>query len=195
MSEKQIKHLKWTLASYVYNHYWTCAIFRSIFATSIWNTCNISLKHFKQIETYSCNIRFQRNIPLLLDRMEAHRCVMFTGGSGPAALIGGGGSGSGCTSRNGGIGCTSSGEGVTARIGEGNHVLHLAGPAAERRDSEVAARCAWQGQRPSTAVRRRPHAAPGRASGCALGGGMQEGNERTGTNEWAVFLNEWALLG
>jgi hypothetical protein len=150
MSEKQIKHLKWTLASYVYNHYWTCAIFRSIFATSIWNTCNISLKHFKQIKTYSCNIRFQRHIPLLLDRMEAHRCMMFTGGSGPTALIGGGPAE------------------VVARHGTEASVARAAGRAWPR-ELERATTCrTWQGQQLSAVTWRWPRAVPGKASAQAL---------------------------
>jgi hypothetical protein len=35
-------------------------------------------------------MRFQHNIFLLLGRMEARRCVVFTGGSSLAALVGGG---------------------------------------------------------------------------------------------------------
>ena len=44
------------------------------------------------LEIYICNIRFQRNISLLLGRMEAHRRVKFTdvelaGGADLAALM------------------------------------------------------------------------------------------------------------
>ena len=35
-------------------------------------------------------MRFQPNISLLLGRLEARRCVVFSGGSGPAALVGSG---------------------------------------------------------------------------------------------------------
>ena len=35
-------------------------------------------------------MRFERNISLLFGRMEARRCVVFTGGSGLTALVGGG---------------------------------------------------------------------------------------------------------
>jgi hypothetical protein len=56
--------------------------------------CNIRMKHLqytsKIIETYSCNMCFQCNISLLLGTMEARQCVVFTGGSGPVALVGGG---------------------------------------------------------------------------------------------------------
>jgi hypothetical protein len=76
-----MKHLEQTLATYVYNNYNMCNI--TIYF------CNIQMKHLQHtsktseiIETYSCNMRFQRNISLLLDRMEARRCVVFTGGSG-----------------------------------------------------------------------------------------------------------------
>jgi len=41
-------------------------------------------------EMYACNMRFQRNISLLLGRMEARRCVEFTGANGMATLVGGG---------------------------------------------------------------------------------------------------------
>jgi hypothetical protein len=47
---------------------------------------NIDIKHlqytyetFEMLETNACNKRFQRNMSLLLGRMEAHRCVNFTG--------------------------------------------------------------------------------------------------------------------
>jgi hypothetical protein len=44
------------------------------------------LKHTSEtIETYSCNMHFQRNISLLLGIMEARRYVVFTGGSSQAA--------------------------------------------------------------------------------------------------------------
>ena len=74
--------------------------------------CNIHMKNLqhtsetsKIIETYSCNMRFQLNISLLLDKMEARQCVVFTGGSGSATLVG-----CTCTSWKGGIGHTSGGE-------------------------------------------------------------------------------------
>jgi hypothetical protein len=47
------------------------------------NTCNLLLKSSETVETYVCNIRFQRNIFMLLERMEAHWRVEFIGGSGP----------------------------------------------------------------------------------------------------------------
>jgi hypothetical protein len=75
-------------------------------------------------------MRFQRNISLLLDKMEARRCVVFTEGSG-------------CTLRKGGMGSMSSGEPTAARLGEGSSVLRLAGPAAEHRDSDAGTRRAW----------------------------------------------------
>jgi len=66
--------------------------------------------------------------------MEVHRCVVFTRGSGPTALVGGG---SGCTLWKGGIGRTSGEEAATARHGEGSNALRLAGPVAERCPSEA----------------------------------------------------------
>jgi hypothetical protein len=81
-----MKHLKWTLATYVYNHCTMCNITIYFY--------NIRIKYLqhtsKTTETYYCNMCFQRNIPLLLGRMEAHQCAVFTGGSGPVALVGGG---------------------------------------------------------------------------------------------------------
>jgi hypothetical protein len=42
--------------------------------------CNIQMKHmqhpnetFETLQTYTCNIRFQRNVTLQLEGMEAHR--------------------------------------------------------------------------------------------------------------------------
>jgi hypothetical protein len=56
------------------------------------NFCNIDIKHlqhtyatFETLETDACNMRFQRNISLLLGRMEARRRVEFIG----AELAGG----------------------------------------------------------------------------------------------------------
>ena len=129
-------------------------------------------------------MRFQRNISLLLGRVEACRCVVFTGGSGPAAPCRRQAGDSGCTSWKGGIGRTSGGEAATARLGEGYSALRLAGPAVERRDSEVAACRAWQGQWLSGAPRRRPRAAPQRAGGRALGGGRRVDKSDRKRNEW-----------
>jgi hypothetical protein len=84
--KRQMKHLERTLATYVYNHCNICNISVSF--------CNIHMKHLQHTsetsETYSCNMRFQHNISLLLDKMEARRCVVFTGGSDLAALVGSG---------------------------------------------------------------------------------------------------------
>jgi hypothetical protein len=67
-----MKHLEHTLETYVYSHYNMCNI-SSYF-------CNIDIQHLqrtsktsKTLETYYCNMRFQRNIHLLLGRMEARR--------------------------------------------------------------------------------------------------------------------------
>jgi hypothetical protein len=78
--KKQMKHLKQTLATYVYNHCNICNI--SIYL------CNIHMKHMQHtsetsetLKTYACNICFQRNISLLLRRMKACLHVEFTGGN------------------------------------------------------------------------------------------------------------------
>jgi hypothetical protein len=82
-----MKHLEPTLATYMYNYCNMCNI-----------PINIHMKHLqltsetsKIIETYACNMHFQRNISLLLRRMEARRRVEFTRGSSLAVLVGGGG--------------------------------------------------------------------------------------------------------
>jgi hypothetical protein len=67
--KKQMKHLKQILATYVYNH--------------LYHTSETS-------ETYTRNMRFQRNISLLLGRMQARRHMEFTGASGLVTLVGGG---------------------------------------------------------------------------------------------------------
>jgi hypothetical protein len=119
--------------------------------------CNIHMKHLQRtsetseaIEIYSRNLCFQHNISLLLDRMEARRCVVFTGVSGPVALCRWRADSSGCTSRKGGIGRTRP------------HDLERA-----------VARYAWQGQQPTAMTRRRARAVPGKASVRALWGGRR----------------------
>jgi hypothetical protein len=64
---------KHTLATCLYSHYNMCNI--PIYF------CNIDVKHlqltsekFETLKIYVCNMRFQRNITLLLGRMEARRC-------------------------------------------------------------------------------------------------------------------------
>jgi len=98
--------------------------------------------------------------------------------------------GSGYTLQKGGIGRTSGGEAAAARLGEGTSTLRLVGTAAERRDSEAAARRAWQGQRLSGAPWRRARAAPRRASGCALGGGRRADKNGGKRNEWIKIMDE-----
>ena len=117
--KKKMKHLEWTFATSVYNHYNMCNI--SIYF------CNIHMKHLQHtfetsetIETYSCNMRFQHNISLLLGRMDARRCVVFTGGCGLAALVGG---------RPVVV--------AARRAREASAAPCLAGPAIERRDSRL----------------------------------------------------------
>jgi hypothetical protein len=78
-------------------------------------------------------MRFQRNISLLLGRMEARRRVEFTKDSAVVALVSGGPATT--TARRGG-------EAAATRLGMS---------AAKRRDSEAAARYAWQGRWPSVA--------------------------------------------
>jgi hypothetical protein len=57
--------------------------------------CNIHMKHlqhtsetYEKTETYSCNMRFQRYISA--ECMKARWCVVFTRGSGSAAVLVGG---------------------------------------------------------------------------------------------------------
>jgi hypothetical protein len=83
-------------------------------------------------------MRFQRNISLLLGKMETRRCV-FTGGSDPASLIGDGLAA--MATRHGK-------EASAARRQEGHGDATWRGAVAERRDSEAAACCASEGQRP-----------------------------------------------
>jgi hypothetical protein len=59
---------------------------RSTFATSIWITCNISLKYLKHLKIHLQHaLSALRNIFSLLGRMEARRHVEYIGGSSPAA--------------------------------------------------------------------------------------------------------------
>jgi hypothetical protein len=48
----------------------TYATSSSNFATSIRNPYNIPLKQIKHLKIYACNMRFQRNVTLLLGRIE-----------------------------------------------------------------------------------------------------------------------------
>ena len=72
-----MKHFEQTLAIYVYSHCNMCNILIYF--------CDIHKKHLQHpfqtsetLETYFCNKRFQRNIFLLLEKMEARRLVKFT---------------------------------------------------------------------------------------------------------------------
>jgi hypothetical protein len=131
-----MKHLEHAFVTYVYSHCNICNI-PTYF-------CNIYIKHlqhtFKTSETlksYSYNMCFLCNISLLLGRMEAHRHLDFTEGSG----IGGA-----CRRQAGGSSC------VTWRGGNcRNRVPCLAGPIAEHHDSKPAVCRSWQGQRLSAA--------------------------------------------
>ena len=70
-----MKHFEQTIATYVYSHCNMCNIL-----TYFYNNNIKYLQYtFEIFETYICNICFQRNISLLLGRMEAHRRVEFTG--------------------------------------------------------------------------------------------------------------------
>jgi hypothetical protein len=84
--------------------------------------------------------------------------------------------GSGCTSWKGGIGRTSGGEAATTDLREGSNAPRLAGPTAERRDSETGACRAWQGHRSS--------GAPRRASSHVLGGGRRADKRDRKRKEW-----------
>ena len=84
--KRQMEHLERTLATYVYNHCNMCNIMIYF--------CNIQMKHLQHIseisetiEIYSCNMRFQRNISLLLGRMEARPYVVFSGGGSATAVV------------------------------------------------------------------------------------------------------------
>ena len=89
--KQQMKHFEQTLTTYVYSHCNMCNILIYF--------CNILMKHLQHpfetsetLETYFCNMRFQRNISLLFGRMEARRRVKFTdvelaGGADLAALV------------------------------------------------------------------------------------------------------------
>ena len=64
-----MKHWEQTLATYIYNHCNICNILIYF--------CDICMKHLQHtsetseiLKTYACNMRFQRNIILLLGRME-----------------------------------------------------------------------------------------------------------------------------
>jgi hypothetical protein len=135
-------NLERTLAICVYNHCNMCNI--TIYF------CNIHMKHLQHIsktsetiETYFCNMHFQRNVSLLLGKIEAHRCVVFTGGSRPATLVGGGPTAVAARCGREALAARAAGrprphdlERAAARLGEGNSAPRLAGTAAERRDSQ-----------------------------------------------------------
>jgi hypothetical protein len=61
-----MKHLEHTLTTYMYSYCNMCNI--PIYF------CNIQMKTYKIIKTYTCNMHFQCNVTLQLDGMEAHRC-------------------------------------------------------------------------------------------------------------------------
>jgi hypothetical protein len=68
-----MKHLERTCERYMYRHCKMCNV--SIYI------CNIDIKHLQHIseisetlETYACNMRFQCNVSLLPEQMEARRC-------------------------------------------------------------------------------------------------------------------------
>jgi hypothetical protein len=70
--KKQMKHLEHTLATYVYSHCNMCNILTYF--------CDIQMKDMqypdktsKTLETYACNMRFQRNVTLQLGGREARR--------------------------------------------------------------------------------------------------------------------------
>ena len=68
--ENEMKHLEHTLETYVYSHCNMCNV--PIYF------CNIKMKHLQHLDktsetlkTYACNMGFQRNVIVLLGRMEA----------------------------------------------------------------------------------------------------------------------------
>ena len=73
---EEIKYLEHRLETYVYSHYNMCDILIYF--------CNIDIQHlqhssetFETIETHACNMQFQRNISLMLGRMDPRRRVEF----------------------------------------------------------------------------------------------------------------------
>ena len=68
-----MKHSEHTLKTYAHSH---CNMFNILIYI-----CNIKMKHLQHpdetsetLETYACNMGFQRNVILLLGRMDARRC-------------------------------------------------------------------------------------------------------------------------
>jgi hypothetical protein len=70
-------------------------------------------------------MHFQRNIFLLIGRMEARQCVVFIGGNGPTTLVGGGPAT------------------VTARHGREASTAQVAGRPWSRNLEWAIARCTW----------------------------------------------------
>ena len=163
--KRQMEHLERALATYVYNHCNMCNITIYFF--------NIHMKHLQHIsetsetiKTYSCNMHFQRNISLLLGRTEARRCVVFTGGSGPVAFVGGGPTA------------------VVARCGKEASAARAAERLRPRDLERAAARRAWQGRQPHAVTRRRPRAVLSKASAQAVHlGGLAATLSKAG-GEW-----------
>jgi hypothetical protein len=65
--KKQLKHWEQKLATYC-TTIATYATSRSTFATSIWNACNVPLKHLKYLKQTLATCPFKHNIYLLLVR-------------------------------------------------------------------------------------------------------------------------------
>ena len=132
-----MKYWEQNLTTYLDNYCNICNI--SIY---LWNIHMKRLQHTSEtseiIETYSCNIRFQCNISLLLSRMETHRCVVFTGDNVPAA--------------------------VSARREWETLATQAAGRPRPRDLERVATHRTWQGRQSSTATR----VVLGKASGRAV---------------------------
>jgi hypothetical protein len=63
IENKSLQHTCTTIATY--------ATFESTFATSIWNTSNIPLKHLKHLKQMLATCAFKHNIYLLLRRLES----------------------------------------------------------------------------------------------------------------------------
>jgi hypothetical protein len=173
---RRLKKLERTLATYMYKHCNICNI--TIYF------CNIHMKRlqhtsriFETIETYSCNMRFQRNMSFATWQnggSSPRWCVVFTGGSGLTMLVGGG---------------------PTGREASAAQVTRRPRP----RDLErTASRGAWQGRQPSAATWRRPCAVLGKASGQAEGQqpcARRKRNEWIGISGWAIFVLETKKMG
>ena len=89
----EMKHLEYTIETYVYSHCNMCNIPIYFCNISIY-FCNIDIKHvqhtYETLETYVCNMLFQRKHLLVASQMEAPRRVEVTGVLACNTKLGGG---------------------------------------------------------------------------------------------------------